>query len=298
MPLLVICLVMLVVALVGCARSKSPVAEPTVTAIMSKATSVPSAQPTRTPSPQLTEILTPTTPPARTLTPSSYPTQQAALPPSDCPHMPLGGFYDVWRNTQVWPRLGCAVAPAEPVTGTEAFLCCGAHSLWLREKRLFVAVGQEFSPYWSFVPDESGLPLETPLMVAPTPQLPTPTLGPPLPTPAPTPTTMALSVLQTHVPTPSPRPSQASVVLSSNESPDATPTATLELRPWPRGCFLATGRHGWLANSPDWAEECRGLARSNETPFSGALQQFKGGWLFWNGNVCFVLFADGTWIIF
>lgn len=39
-------------------------------------------------------------------------------------------------------------------------------------------------------------------------------------------------------------------------------------------------------------------ARTSETAFSGAIQQFEGGWLFWNGNVCFVLLADGTWTMF
>jgi len=29
-----------------------------------------------------------------------------------CPHIPLGGFYDVWCNEQVWLRLGCAVEAA------------------------------------------------------------------------------------------------------------------------------------------------------------------------------------------
>jgi len=39
-------------------------------------------------------------------------------------------------------------------------------------------------------------------------------------------------------------------------------------------------------------------ARTNETAFSEAIQQFEGGRLFWNGNVCFVLFEDSTWIMF
>lgn len=172
--------------------------------------------------------------PTETPTPSLGATWSPVAPPSNCPHMPLGGFYDVWRNDQVWPRLGCAVAPAEAVTGTEAYLCC-AHSLWLREERLFVVV-QDFKPRWTFVSDESGLPSDAPLMVEPGPR--------------------------------------------------------------PQPCFPATGRHGWLACSPSWAEKYGGLSRTGETAFSGAMQQFEGGWLLWNGNVCFVLFADGTWTMF
>jgi hypothetical protein len=52
--------------------------------------------------------------------------------PTDCPHMPLGGFSDVWRDAQVYPRLGCATDPVEPISGTEAYLCC-THSVWVRE---------------------------------------------------------------------------------------------------------------------------------------------------------------------
>lgn len=176
---------------------------------------------------------TPTAPSA-TRTPLSSPTILPGTPPSDCPHMPLGGFNDVWRNEQVYPRLGCAVAPAEVVTGTEAYLCC-MHSIWLREKRLFVTV-QDFRSQWTFVPDESDVPLDASLMVGPVPR--------------------------------------------------------------PQPCFPATGRHGWLARLPSEAEQCRGLSRTSETTFSGAMQQFEGGWLLWNGNVCFVLFADGTWTMF
>lgn len=154
--------------------------------------------------------------------------------PRNCPHQPLGGFGAVWANEQVYPRLWCAVAPAEPVSGTEAYLCC-AHSLWLGEKGLFVAV-QSHGQRWAFIPDESGVPVGAPLMVAP--------------------------------------------------EPRGGPT------------FVASGRHGWLATSPDWVEQCGGLSCSDETPFLGAIQKFEGGWLLWNGNVCFVLFADGTWIMF
>lgn len=174
------------------------------------------------------------TPPAKTPMPLTSPTVPAGAPPSDCPHFPLGGFDDVWRNDQVWPRLGCAVAPAEAVTGTEAYLCC-VHSIWLREKALFVAV-QDTGLRWASVADESGLPSDAPLMVGP------------------------------------------------------------DVRPY--SCFEATGRHGWLARSPSWADECDGLSRTDETAFSGVMQQFEGGWLLWNGNVCFVLFSDGTWTMF
>ena len=153
-----------------------------------------------------------------------------AGPPSDCPHVPLGGFGEVWHDGQVWPCLGCAVAAAEPISGTEAYLCSGTHAIWLRERRLFVAI-RDSGRRWEFVADESGLPADAPLMVAPTP--------------------------------PSPP------------------------------CFEATGRHGWLAR-----REGGDLSRSGETEFSGAMQAFEGGWLLWNGNVCFVLFSDGTWTMF
>jgi len=150
-----------------------------------------------------------------------------------CPHIPLGGFYDVWQNERVRPRLGCAVAPALAVSGTEAYLCGGDHSLWLQEQGLFVVVNGH---HWVFVPDESGLPADTPLMMEP-----------------------------------APRPSP---------------------------CIQASGRHGWLATHLAEPGAYRGLARGGETTFKGALQQFEGGWLLWNGNVCFVLFGDGTWTMF
>jgi hypothetical protein len=149
--------------------------------------------------------------------------------------MPLGGFYDVWRNEQVWPHLGCAVAPAEPVTGTEAYLCDGTHSLWLRETLQFVAMPVA-SRSWDFVPDESKLPRDTPLMVEPAPR--------------------------------------------------------------PQPCFPATGRHAWLAHTLDPGAAHEPWARTSETVFRGAMEQFEGGWLLWNGNVCFVLFSDGRRTIF
>ena len=162
------------------------------------------------------------------------PTSTTAPPPIDCPHMPLGGFGDVWRDAQVYPRLGCAIEPAEPIGGTEAYLCC-THSIWVREKGLFVAIA-DHPMQWSFVEDASGLPADEALMVAPVPRS--------------------------------------------------------------EPCFPATGRHGWLARSPGWAERCEGKAWSDETSFEGAMQAFEGGWLLWNGNVCFVLYADGTWTMF
>ena len=239
-----------------------------------------------------------TTMPTEIATPSPHPTQLSIAPPSNCLHMPLGGFYDVWRNAQVWPRLGCAVAPAETIAGTEAYLCYGIHSLWLREKRLFVVVISPGS--WTFVPDESGLPPDAPLMVAPTPQLPKPTPGPPTVTPVPTPTPVGVLVPPTATPTPSSHPTQSSVPLASSElsllpytSPIATPTPR-----WPLGCFPATGRHGWLVRELPGGERGGWARWPGETAFSGAMQEFEGGWLLWNGNVCFVLFADGTWTMF
>ena len=166
-------------------------------------------------------------------TPSLHPTTSPMASPLNCPHTPLGGFYDVWSSERVQPRLGCAVAPAEPITGTEAYLCC-MHSIWVREKNLFVVV-QDFQQKWVFTPDESRLPSDQPLMLEPVPRS--------------------------------------------------------------KPCFPATGRHGWLASSYLWVEQCSGESRSGEVVFHGAIQQFEGGWLLWNGNVCFVLFADGTWMI-
>ncbi len=166
--------------------------------------------------------------------PTPSPIVLTLAPPSNCPHLPLGGFNEVWRNDQVWPRLGCAVAPAESVSGTEAYLRC-MHSLWLSQQHRFIAV-----PYplrgWSFIPDESGIASDAPLMVMPYP-------------------------------------------LTTDD-------------------FAATGRHGWLANQPPYSQECAGRSRSGETPFEGQIQQFQGGWLLWNGNVCFVFFEDGTWTMF
>jgi len=149
--------------------------------------------------------------------------------------MPLGGFNDVWRNGQVYPRLGCAVASAETAIGTEAYLCDGTHTLWLSEKRLFVVIPVWPHP-WRFIDDESDLPRDVSLMEEPVPR--------------------------------------------------------------PQPCFPVSGRHGWLVHllNPDSANEL--WARTSETAFEGAIQQFEGGWLFWNGNVCFVLFEDGTWTIF
>lgn len=168
--------------------------------------------------------------------PSAPPTPTLPdTPPSDCSHVPPGGFNDVWRNEQVYPRFGGAVAPAEAVTGTETCLCDGTHTLWLSEKRLFVVI--PVWPYpWHFVVDESNLPRDVSLMEEPAPR--------------------------------------------------------------PQPCFPVSGRHGWLVHfiNPDSANEL--WARTNETAFSGVIQQFKGGWLFWNGNVCFVLFEDSTWTMF
>ncbi len=155
-------------------------------------------------------------------------------PARDCAYTPTGGFLDVWKDPRVGPALGCAVAPAEPVTGSEAYLCC-AHSLWLAEKRLFVAI-EDAGPRWSLIRDESGLPAEAPPMVEPVPR--------------------------------------------------------------PEPCFPASGRHGWLASSAGWAAKCGGQAKGSETAFRGTMQQFEHGWLLWNGDVCFVLFSDGRWLMF
>jgi len=43
------------------------------------------------------------------------------VPAMPCPHTPLGGFYDVWQNEQVRPRLCCPLAPAMAITGEGGF---------------------------------------------------------------------------------------------------------------------------------------------------------------------------------
>jgi len=236
--------------------------------------------------------------PAGTPAPSLAPARLPVSPPSDCPHIPLGGFYDVWRNEQVWPHLGCAVEAAIPIQGTEAYLCCPLHSIWIQEKRLFVTL-DESSSRWAFVSDDSGLPADA-TFVTPTWQPPTAMSGPPPPTPAPTPTQVPplTPFIATQVPSPSPTQPSAT---PPADVPTLLPTVVLMTQQsWSPSepCFQASGRHGWLANLPAWAERCRGLSRTNETIFSGAMEQFQGGWLLWNGNVCFVLFADGTWTMF
>jgi hypothetical protein len=258
----------------------------------------PEATPYPTLPPGTTATPVPTVPP-ETPTPSLSLSQLPAAPPSDCPHTPLGGFYDVWRNEQVWPRLGCAIEAAIPINGTEAYLCCNVHSIWIREKRLFVALdGSHFR--WAFVADGSGLPAEA-IFVTPTWQPPTSTPGPPPPTPVPTPTQVPPPTppTATPMPAPSPTPPQPTATPAGAQTP--LPTVVLMTRlSWPLSepCFRASGRHGWLANLLPWAERCSGLSASNETLFSGAMEQFEGGWLLWNGNVCFVLFDDGTWTMF
>jgi hypothetical protein len=66
----------------------------------------------------------------------------------------------------------------------------------------------------------------------------------------------------------------------------------------PEPCFVPSGRHGWVADSLAGERNTDLLARTEETTFDGATQYFEGGWLLWNGDVCFVLFADHTWTMF
>gem|GEM_PF-3324459 len=257
----------------------------------------PEATPYPTMPPGTTATLVPTVPP-ETPTPLPPATRLPIAPPSDCPHIPLGGFYGVWRNEQVWPRLGCAVEAAVPINGTEAYLCCPLHSIWIQEKRLFVTL-DESSFRWAFVADGSDLPAEA-IFVTPTWQPPTATPGPPPPTPVPTSTQERPPTPLTATSMPSPSPALPTVTPPAGAQ---TPLPTIVLMTrlsWPLSepCFRASGRHGWLANLPPWAEKCHGLSRTNETLFSGAMKQFERGWLLWNGNVCFVLFADGTWTMF
>ena len=200
--LIIVLIVVLIATSTGCASSRSPASERPRTLAATNATPRP-------------------TPPGTSV--------------SDCSFMTQGGFKDVWRNEQAHPRLGCAVAPADAITGTETFLCDGMHTLWLSEKRLFVVIPVWPDP-WRFVVDESNLPGDMPLMEEPVPRS--------------------------------------------------------------QPCFPVSGRHGWLVRllNPDRSNKLR--ARTNETAFSGMIQKFKGGWLFWNGSVCFVLFEDSTWTIF
>ena len=71
--------------------------------------------------------------------------------------------------------------------------------------------------------------------------------------------------------------------------------------------YLPVGRFGnlWLANP--WMEERLGWAirvpgaENGEliNAFSGAVQDFERGVLFWNRNVCFVLYTDDlSWTIY
>jgi len=68
--------------------------------------------------------------------------------------------------------------------------------------------------------------------------------------------------------------------------------------PRPEPCFVPSGRHGWLADALARERSADLLARTEETAFDGATQYFEGGWLLWNGDVCFALFADHTWTMF
>jgi hypothetical protein len=37
--------------------------------------------------------------------------------------------------------------------------------------------------------------------------------------------------------------------------------------------------------------------RAADAPFEGVWQQFEGGWLFWDGQTCFTLYANGHYVI-
>jgi len=246
------------------------------------------------------------TPPAGTATAVA-----GGAPPANCPHYPLGGFALLWQRVDVGPRLGCARSPAIEVAGTSADLYCG-HTVWLKDRRLFIVAegghaGFEASPSapyrlrtcddcrWSFVADVSGLPADAPLMAWPTFQAqstagppPTP-VGTPTDTPAPPGTPPRPTPTATLLPTATPQP--AALTGAACAPADIGPVS--QSNPY----FVARGRHGWLACAAGYAERCRGLARSVETRFdSGALQEFEGGWMFWDGTNTLVLFNDGTWI--
>jgi hypothetical protein len=83
--------------------------------------------------------------------------------------------------------------------------------------------------------------------------------------------------------------------------PDSDPTAIVPT-PSPSGPLLVqpAGRFGKLWRENAWLRETLGWAvapnpkdeASAVTSFSGAVQDFEHGVLFWNGNVCFVLRTD------
>jgi len=209
----------------------------------------------------------------------------SAAPPTDCPHYPLGGFNDVWRRPEVYPRLGCAVAPSEAVSGTAANLM-GLYSRWLGEKRLFLVLLDK-ERRWRFIPDGSGLPLDAPLMLWPAPETPTPGTPAPIITPAPT-------------PTPGPGTPEAPTATPAPPKPTETPLPTPAAIPrstWPRGLFPASGRHEWLVRAALSETQEVIWSGTAETPFNGVLQEFEGGWLFWDGSTCFVLFEEGMFTL-
>jgi hypothetical protein len=188
--------------------------------------SAPGVMPPDAPNPAGTPLEA-TTPPVVASVTSPFDT-------SSCIHVPTGGFYEVWRDERVGPRLGCPLAPADAVTGTEVYLCDGTHSLCVSGSRLFFAL-PTWPQAWTEIEDGSHWPADGPLMDDP----------------------------------------------GQRSQP----------------CFPVSGRHSWLARSlGDEAREP--LARTAETEFRGVTQRFAGGWLLWNGDVCFVLFADHTWLMF
>ena len=239
--------------------------------------------------------IAPQTPAGSTVTPLGAPTPSLAASPADCAYYPEWGFADVWRDEGIRTRLGCAVAPADGIEGTWAQVG-GIYSFWLRSKCLFVALF-DAERRWVFVTDESGLPSTAPLMTWPIPECPTDTPGTP-PSPAPTPTPLEPSPpTSTSVPAVTP----ASATRASTPSPcpnrTLTPAATPPLparEDWPRGLFPATGRHAWLARMLGRDENGVVWAQWAEVDLQGVWQPFAGGWLFWNGQLCWVLFADGT----
>jgi hypothetical protein len=111
-------------------------------------------------------------PPGQRAAPSLRVAKQVDRPPTNCRHELLGGFHDVCLSDEVRPRLGCALEAAIPINGTEAYLCCNVHSIWIQEESLFVVLETHAGSRWAFAPDGSGLPAEaafvTPIRQPPT----------------------------------------------------------------------------------------------------------------------------------
>ena len=225
---------------------------------------------------------------------------RSSAPPTDCSHYPLGGFNDVWRQPEVYPRLGCAIAPSEAISGTAANLM-GLYSRWLGEKRLFLVLLDK-ERRWRFVPDGSGLPLDAPLMIWPVPESGNQGSAPERVNREPVFESPAPVLLITPAPTPTPGPGTPEVPTATTAPPEPTKTPlptspAIPRSTWPRGLFPASGRHEWLVRAALSETQEVIWSGTAETPFNGVLQEFEGGWLFWDSSTCFTLFEDGAFTL-